>query len=51
MIDESFKGLIEKVETDLENGEAEIYWRPEVEEKDNENLSRVDSVPYVRREI
>lgn len=51
MIDESFKGLIEKVEKDLESGEAEIYWRPSAEEKDNENVSRINSTSDIRREI
>lgn len=51
MIDESFKDLLDKVEKDLESGEAKIYWRPGVEERNHENLSRTDSTPYIRREI
>lgn len=45
MIDESFKELLEKVDEDLKNGRAEIFFRPGAEEKEDENLSRVNPAP------
>lgn len=51
MIDESFKELLEKVDEDLKNGRAKIYFRPDAEETEDENLSRANPVSNLRREI